>query len=61
MARSKNKAQAARGSAKLWQGMLVLALAAVLWSADASAQAIPANCPSDLGTANIIYHPYRIA
>lgn len=34
----------------------LLAAGVFLWSAQASAQGVPASCPSDLGTANIIEH-----
>ncbi|MGI9342556.1 MAG: hypothetical protein ACR2QV_06875, partial [Gammaproteobacteria bacterium] len=38
-----------------------MALSAVLWSADAAAQAIPPTCPNDLGTANIIDHDFTVS
>ena len=43
------------------QVVCVMALSAVLWSADAAAQAIPPTCPNDLGTANIIDHDFTVS
>jgi len=43
------------------QAVIVMALSAVLWSAEAGAQAIPPSCPNNLGTANIIEHDFSVS
>ena len=37
------------------------ALFLLLWSGGASAQGVPANCPADLQTANIINHDFTVS
>ena len=36
-------------------------LLGLLWSTQAAAQAIPPNCPSNLGTANVIDHDFSVS
>jgi hypothetical protein len=43
------------------QTVYLTALLALLWSAESSAQAIPANCPANLATADIINHDFSVS
>ena len=43
------------------QTIIAVAVVALLWSTDAAAQAVPANCPANLATANIINHNFGVS
>ncbi|MCZ6539005.1 MAG: hypothetical protein O6922_04170, partial [Chloroflexi bacterium] len=43
------------------QAVFLIALSAVLWSTAATAQGVPANCPQDLATADIIDHDFSVS
>ncbi len=43
------------------QATRLVVLSILLWSTGASAQGVPANCPSDLPTANIINHDFTVS
>jgi len=43
------------------QTVYLTALVALLWSAESSAQAVPANCPANLATADIINHDFSVS
>ena len=43
------------------QAVFAMALSAVLWSAEAGAQAIPPSCPNNLGTVSIIDHDFTVS
>ena len=61
MARSKTITGWRARVARIRDGILAVALATVFLGADANAQAIPANCPNNLGTANIIDHDFSVS
>jgi hypothetical protein len=43
------------------QAIFLVALSTVLWSAAATAQGVPANCPKDLAMADIIDHDFSVS
>ena len=43
------------------RAVYLMALVTSLWSAETSAQAVPANCPSNLATADIINHDFTVS
>jgi len=49
------------GSSLTRQVIHLVALACVLWLAEASAHTIPANCPANLATADIIDHDFTVS
>jgi len=68
MAHTLNNARALRDASSLTdriksvrQPVYLMALAVLLWSTGASAQGVPANCPSNLATANIIDHDFTVS
>ena len=43
------------------RAIYLVVLAALLWSTESAAQAVPASCPSNLATADIISHDFTVS
>ena len=43
------------------QWLYAIAFGFVLWSGEAAAQGVPASCPNDLATADIINHDFAVS